>query len=297
MDYYVRREAEKIECSIKSQIPCNIARQRFETFAMFDRSSGVSDELFEGKEVIVSLTTYGKRINNVFRTIESVFQQTRKANRVILWLADDEYSEAEIPLYLLRQKERGLEIKYTKDIKSYKKLIPTLQIYPDAFIITIDDDYMYPLTLIEHLLRAHKQFPNAVCSMCARTLRKNNNGTFDTYESFKFEKNEKYVCSMNHVAEGFGGILYPPHCFHHDIFNEKLFISLTPHTDDLWFKAMEMLNGTPVVSLNRELDADMYIEDECQETSLSRQNLFCEHRNDKELKAVFEYYNLYDKIN
>lgn len=41
----------------------------------------------------------------------------------------------------LRDKE--LTIDWYHDIKSYKKLIPTLQKYPDSIIVTADDDIIY----------------------------------------------------------------------------------------------------------------------------------------------------------
>jgi len=295
-DFYLERSKESIERRILSDLPCLLAKQRFETITMFDQRRGVSEDLFEGREVIVSLTTYSKRIQTVFYTIESLLQQTHKANRIILWLAEEEFSEESLPLFIQQQQQRGLEVRFTKDIRSFKKLVPTIAAYPEAIVITVDDDYIYPLTLVERLLRAHKQHPNSVCAICARTLQKKGPNTFGPYEKFPFEQHSKPMESLYFIPEGFGGILYPPHSLHPDVTREDLFMQLTPQADDIWFKAMGLMQGTPVLSLNREGESDMYIIEEGQEISLSRTNLFDEHRNDRQLKAVFDHYQLYDRL-
>ena len=47
---------------------------------------GVTDTKYGDHDIIVSLTTYGKRIYEVAVTIESIMEQTMKANRIILWI-------------------------------------------------------------------------------------------------------------------------------------------------------------------------------------------------------------------
>lgn len=82
-------------------------------------------------------------------------QQTRKANRIILWLSENEQNK-ELPMALQLQQARGLEVRYCKDIRSYTKLIPTLKLCPEAIIITVDDDCLYNMDVltdyIDHIL-------------------------------------------------------------------------------------------------------------------------------------------------
>ena len=49
------------------------------------------------EKIIVSLTTYNKRINTVFLTIESIFEQTVKPDKIVLWLDKNEFSIDTIP--------------------------------------------------------------------------------------------------------------------------------------------------------------------------------------------------------
>lgn len=65
---------------------CNYAAlcSRMEQNALFCTKSGVDVE----NEMIVSLTTYGKFINKVHITIESLLEQTVKPKKIILWVGD-----------------------------------------------------------------------------------------------------------------------------------------------------------------------------------------------------------------
>ena len=97
------------------------------------------------KKIIVSLTSYPARIDVVNTTIESILNQSLKANRIILWLAPEQFpnKEKDLPDKLIKLKKYGLIIDWYHDIGSYKKLIPTLKLYPNDIIVTADDDVLY----------------------------------------------------------------------------------------------------------------------------------------------------------
>ena len=95
---------------------------------------GVSDDLLCEHEVIVSLTSFGKRIYDVHLAIESIMQGSVKPNRIILWLSEEEFKGKPLPKTLEKQKNRGLQIEYCEDLRSYKKIVPTMEKYPDARI-------------------------------------------------------------------------------------------------------------------------------------------------------------------
>ncbi len=61
----------------------------------------------ENLRIIVSLTTYGKRINTVHLTIKTLLNQTYTFDKIILWLAEDEFTLDTIPQELkeLQKKE------------------------------------------------------------------------------------------------------------------------------------------------------------------------------------------------
>ena len=257
-------------------------------YALHSKESGISDNAyFDNQQVIVSLTTFGKRLYEVYLAIESIMQQTVKPNRIVLWLAED-LIKKEIPQILKRQEKRGLEIRYCKDIKSYKKLIPSLRDFPNDYIITIDDDVIYEYDMIENLLASYKGAPGFVYANRVRRMSMEN-GVIGNYRTWKILEQMMDDSPLN-IPTGVGGVLYPPHCFVEEVFNESVFMDICGQADDIWFKAMCLLKGTQ--SRLALIHHPVYYENESvQDVALYNTNVGSAN-NDKQLSLVFKKYNI-----
>ena len=100
-----------VKMTITRHIDTQLTKQVLEQLTFGSSTKGVIKERYENKELIVSLTTHGKRIETVYHTIESIFQQTLKPNRVILWLGNNEWNDVrDLPISLHTQMSRGWEI-------------------------------------------------------------------------------------------------------------------------------------------------------------------------------------------
>ena len=64
------------------------------------------------------------------KTIKTLLKQTVKPDKVVLWLAEEQFpqKENELPSELLELQNFGLTIKWCTDIRSYKKLIPAFNV-------------------------------------------------------------------------------------------------------------------------------------------------------------------------
>ena len=255
---------------------------------------GISEKQSEPR-LIVSLTSYGERVKTVYLAIETLFQQTKKADKIILWLNQDNWNDENIPDTLKRAQKRGLEVRFCKDIKSYTKLIPTLVEYPDDIIITFDDDLLYSPNIIKRLYNAYLKQPDLIHCMRAHRICFHYNGAVKSYKDWDFSINKGKVIepSLDILPTGVGGVLYPPGCFHEDMTNEKLFMELCPTADDIWFRAMSLLKGVKVNVIKN--DYKLMIIEDSQETALWQVNYFAD-KNDECIEKVFNYYNLRDKF-
>jgi hypothetical protein len=192
--------------------------------------------------LIVSLTTFGERIKSVYITLESIARQTLKPHKVILWLAEDEFTMDNIPITLQKFVNRGLEIRFCKDIKSYKKLIYTIRNFPKDLVITIDDDVIYDIEMIEELYNAHLKYPKAICCHRSHIIKKDSSG--DSLPYYQWGKSKEIIePSFLQFPTGVGGVLYFPGCFDDEFFKEEKFMEVAPTGDDFWFKAMTWKNG------------------------------------------------------
>lgn len=265
--------------------------QRAETlqgYSLHSDTPGTATEpVIDGRLLIVSLTTYDKRLYDVYLTIESIMQQTVKPNKIILWLAEN-MKDVEIPITLQRQQQRGLEIRYTKDIRSYKKLIPTLKEFPNDFIITIDDDVLYNHDMIELFLSEYRKEPHCIHCGWASQLALDANGQLDR----KWEKDpiKEVEISMRNLPVGCAGVLYPPHCFAKEVMAEEVFMSICKYADDVWFKSMTLKNGYPCKAVRSDIHNYRFIDNPgCVHKGLT---LINGEQNSVQIKAVFDKYEL-----
>ena len=108
------------------------------------------------EQLIVSLTTWKPRIGNIPAVLDSIYAQTLPPDKVVLNLAFDEPIPSEVQQYI---DAHGVEVNRVADTKVYKKLIPTLKKYPEACVVAIDDDWIYPSGMLEELMDIHRKHP------------------------------------------------------------------------------------------------------------------------------------------
>ncbi|MDR2037742.1 MAG: hypothetical protein LBQ60_07455 [Bacteroidales bacterium] len=268
----------------------------YEKMAYTSCEMGITDQLHGKNELIVSLTTYGKRIYDVAVVIESLFSQTIKANKIILWLAEDEFCENNLPVILKRMRDRGLIVEFCKDLKSYKKLIPTLTAYPSASIITVDDDVIYARDFIERFVHAHLVSPDVILFGRGHRISFTEEGLLKPYDEWESDIREEDISHLN-FPTGIGGILYPPRSLNTEVTNEQLFIRLAPSADDIWFKAMALLNDTSAKKIRMPEKFENYCTtiQRSQDLSLFFTNVY-QNGNDRQIQQVFNYYKLWDRF-
>jgi hypothetical protein len=207
-------------------------------------------------EYIVSLTSYEERLTNtVPYAIVTLFQQSVLPDRIVLWVSHED--KKNIPPVLRELEEKGLEIRFCEDVKLYKKLIPSLQEFPDDCIITADDNVYYPENWFEQLITLHKENPKKIICHRAHGIKIDKNHNLLPYKKWDFciEPNTYFAKVFVSQQQGLtrhpleavfptsvGGILYPPGSLHKEVTNKKLFTELAPYADDIWYWAMAVIN-------------------------------------------------------
>lgn len=187
-------------------------------------------------DCVVSLTSYGKRVDNLHITLSSLLAQTVKAKEIIVWLAHNQKLTQE----LIALKDE-VSFRFCDDLRSYKKLIPTLRLELELPIVTFDDDVIYPVDQLERLYQTFLANPEAVICHRAHEIRFTSKGLLP-YNEWVFDSSEQGESKVL-MPIGIGGVLYPPGCFTKEVTNESLFMELCPNADDIWFKYMALKNG------------------------------------------------------
>lgn len=205
------------------------------------------------ENIIVSFTSYPKRIRTVDKVLDSLVAQTVLPDRIILYLSEAEFRGFENFPNFEQYQKYGFEIRWHEEnLRSHKKWFYVFQEYPNDIVITIDDDILYEPTALENLLKHHETFPNAVIARRAHLMTYDDEGLIAPYDNW-YHKCGWYVGvpRMDLLVTGMGGALYSPNVFQKEIFNKAAFMEACPYADDLWLKIMEVYNEIPVVLTER----------------------------------------------
>lgn len=269
----------------------HIAFRHFNQLSLDSNRPLTTSTRYGENEVILSFTTYNKRIHDIHLVLESIANQTIKPNKVVLWLDEEEFSISTVPAAVKSYITRGLEVNFCKNYRSFKKIIPTLIKYPHANIITIDDDIIYPHDMVEQLVNEHYKNPKLIIGHRGHKI-KHIGPSVAPYKQWK--KNIDFdLPSHDILLTGCGGIFYPCNSLDKEVTNIDKFMSLCPNADDIWLKVMAFKAGTmnKLVCTGQSYDDRFISINLSQDIGLNKSNVDNNH-NDSQLKNAMEYYKI-----
>jgi len=202
------------------------------------------------QQVVVSMTSFPAAIQYAEQAVRSLLRGSVLPDKIVLYLTFSQFGDAGLPDSLVKLAESSeiFEIRdYARDIRSYRKLVPAVRDFPEAVIVTVDDDVRYHREMLRDLLSVHEQVPRAVIAHRAKRISRDK-----PYKKWKKYRWYHFLFKRLHIGysnlqTGVGGVLYPPHCLCEEMLLPDLFTSIAPTTDDIWFWAAAVRMGVPVV--------------------------------------------------
>ncbi|MBO4950846.1 MAG: glycosyltransferase family 2 protein [Clostridia bacterium] len=200
--------------------------------------------------VTVSLTSFPARIEYVHLAIKSLMLQSYKPDRIVLWLAEEQFPEKVLPAQLLELTKHGLEICWVDDNlyghkKHYNALIEQKE---NELVITYDDDIIYSPDSIEKLIKTHKKYPNCVVCNRAQAMsydkagNMNNPGRWETISNIGLE-----VPTYKILPSNGGGCLYPFGAVRKELVDADNIKKTALKADDLWVMFVCAESGTKII--------------------------------------------------
>lgn len=197
-------------------------------------------------QLFISLTSYPPRFGVLHLTLKSLLCQTIRPDQVLLWIAEQDMSS--LPSSVLSLQSDNLRIIPTHDIRSYKKIIPAVIQYPDAFIATADDDLYYRPNWLAAMVNAQIQHPGKLICHRVHRIEQDQRKQWKPYRNWT--KNFAAPGSSNSYFPTSGaGVIYPPGSLSELVCSEADFLELSPHADDIWLYWMARMAGTEVFNL------------------------------------------------
>lgn len=191
--------------------------------------------------LIVTLTSYAARFPTLHLTLRCLLTQSVRPDRVILWLSPDDLRR--LPKAVRALEGAGLEIRETEDLRSYTKIIPALRAFPDAVLVTADDDVHYERHWLRALLGTWSGAADQIVCHRAHRFTLQKDGTVAPYESWPHDIREEPRPDLI-FPTGVGGVLYPPGALAPEVTDAASFLELAPRADDLWLYWMGRRAGS-----------------------------------------------------
>ena len=189
------------------------------------------------KNIVVSLTSFPDRIAEVQYAVYSMLCQSVMPEKIILWLSDSQFpnKDADLPSRLLSLLCDFFEIRWCRDMRSYKKLVPFLSECTGKSVVICDDDIFYRKHTLKYLIEAHKKQHDDVICHIGKRMTFDENGILLPYERWSWCascQSEKTVLPI-----GGGTVLYPAPVLEKAqlLGREDLFKKLAFYADDIWF--------------------------------------------------------------
>ena len=200
-------------------------------------------------DVIVSLTTFGGRVDTVAYTVEAIGAGTARPRRIVLWL-DDPEAYAQRPASLRRLEARGLEVQLTENLGPHTKYFPVLDsaVAASLPVVTADDDILYPRSWLSRLLAAASAHPMAINCYRASVIALSGD-RIASYDDWP--RCTDTEVSLARFGTGVSGVHYPLAMLEELRRRGTAFVDLCLKADDIWLHWVALRAGIPV----RQIDA------------------------------------------
>lgn len=212
----------------------------------YQQSGRIADESRHNlpAQLILSLTSFPGRFETLHLTLKSLLLQSVRPDQIILWLYDKDI--AQLPDSVKQLCGDVLSIQsVAEDSRSYKKLMPALSAFPEAFHVTADDDIYYRPDWLATLVQGYAGDQREILCWRAHYVQFDAQGEYQPYRSWQPKTEVRGPDNRLFFTSG-GGVLFPPGALHSDATNWGKAKQLAPYADDLWWYWMARLNGCSI---------------------------------------------------
>ena len=123
------------------------------------------------ERIVVSLTTTPARARNLSRVLAGLLDQSEPPDRIVLALPRRTRAGLAYPDAAELRLPAGVDVLPCDDEGPATKLLPALTLEPDALVVVVDDDVVYPRGFIAALLDGHRRRPHAAVGFRGVRLR------------------------------------------------------------------------------------------------------------------------------
>lgn len=224
--------------------------------------------------MLIGLTSIRGREGALRRTLHSLLRQNLPPDgrpvSLHLFLSHEPYlldrgftaPPRFIERFQRQSRRRGIQLHchFVENTGSYRKLLPLIGLLDDhrqaldPYLITADDDTLYPRTWLRRLLDAQDRL-NCVVGFRGRRMVVVEGRIAPYHRWIKHDPSLTEPHPLT-VPTGKDGICYRLSQLHRGVLDWRRALRLAGHADDLWFKHHSLLLGVPSALLNASLSLE-----------------------------------------
>lgn len=236
-----------------------------------------------------TLTSFPARIDTVQYTLCTLFDQSMKPDRVVLWLAAEEFEGVEMPDSIKEFQKIGLEVRFCENMFGHKRYYKLIDEQKDnELIVMFDDDILFPKYLVERLYTTWENFPDCVICERGQVLTFNGDKVLNPGRWSSISKTGIQSPSYRLLASPGGGCLFPPKALYKDANNTEIIKKFAFKTGDIWLMFMTVQNDVKIVRTHRYHRTFIQYEDQ-QSVQLGREAIY-QGRYEKTFADLSEAY-------
>lgn len=204
------------------------------------------------EKIIISMTSYPKRIGNVAKAIFlSLTKQTKKPDEIHLWLAEPEFPNKEkdlpedlatiittVPNVFLHWLPKNTYCHKRHEIFKYTN--------NDACVFFFDDDVRYDDKLIELVMIKHNEFPNAVINYehYAQHIYNGKHIIYKNLNDYSKPRLDVRWCGQSMIPAN----VYPKETLDEE--HQKIRDEICPICDESWFTPWLVHHDIPIYCMH-----------------------------------------------
>lgn len=217
--------------------------------------------------VIISMASYPGRIDDVCRVWESILNQecVEKCHCVLsLEIPEFPNRENDLPedLKNLIESKKIEVIWHPTHIRSHKKFMSPLSKYPDNPLLVVDDDIVRSEGWLKRFFEMHEKYPNDIIAGSI-SYWWDQDGIIHRFDDTKgvrcggFSNVPNLIYNTAKPSSG-AGTFYPAHTFtDRRFFDENLFMSLSPTSDETWAYCFNVIEDRTIRMLDEVFDPSL----------------------------------------
>jgi hypothetical protein len=241
------------------------------------------------KDIVLSLTSWQKRLDVLPLALYCLVHQSVWPARFEVWLTEEDIARLPDNVRTLFE-NFGVQFRPTEDYRSHKKWLPAIREHTDRYIVTADDDTLYPRHWLKWLLRDFTPGTDVSVGHVCKKITFDSEGNIRPYDEWiKGRDVPPRVVSRSLFATGYGGQILHRKWFGDQFLEPELIFDLCPKNDDIWLVFALRMGG--IRTRNSSVYLPLMEVAGNYETSLQRFNL-AQGQNDEQIRRTLEAFDL-----